>query len=424
MHTIASRFHRSLPDCDILNKNNRRESEQSVERQKLNWLCEISGIHVTLFDGNGLETVHQPIFDLGFAENCIQDFELQGRNIHHPLVLMLDPGYFIGVAQLDDARYAIVGPAAPYAVQREKLYACCGALVASDKMLTFCDELLRTPLCSYRKFAQMVALSIALFGSGEQAVSLEQIVLCNSSQTLRETPEQHLEKNLFFTRENEFRHTSVDWEARLFQSIEQGDGERLKQAMFSNMGGQAGNMSPDPLRQERYMFMSSITQVTRAAVRGGLPQETAYSLSDVYCQRMDALTSVPDISLLMFQMMQDFCERVNVVRKRPRYSQAIQKCCGYIDTHLHEPISLGDLANCCGLCRRTVSIKFKKETGYALPDYIHREKSKEAKYLLENTEYTIAEISAFLQYNSQSYFSKIFREIVGVTPQQFREGKQ
>jgi AraC-like DNA-binding protein len=408
--------------CYTATKKHSAEGEQTVEKLKLSWLSEVSGIQAAIYDGKTLEAAHGPIFDLRFADICVRDFILQGRDEAHPLVLMLDPGYFIGIARLGEARYVILGPAAPHTFQREKLYECCRFLISSDMMLAFCDALMRSPACSYRKFAQMVALSIDLLKNDEISVGIEQVVLCNSTQTHFESPDIHLGETRFISRENEIRHAASDWENRLFQALEQGDSERLKRTMFSNMGGQAGHMSPNPLRQERYIFVSSLTQATRAAIRGGLPPEEAYSLSDIYCQRMDAMSSVPDIGRLLFEMIQDFCERVYQVRQRPPYSQAIQKCCQYIDIHLHEPISLEDLAECCGLNRRTVSVKFKKETGLPLPDYIHREKVKEAKYLLKNTDYTIAEIGAYLQYPSQSYFTKIFKQQAGTTPQQFRTG--
>lgn len=394
-----------------------------MELEQLGWLYEISGISITIYDRKSLHTVHKPVFDSAFAEHCMQDFILQRRDEQHPLVLMLDPGYFIGIAQLREDKFAIFGPAAPYKVEREKLYDYCKLLLAPEVMLTFCEELLHTPLYSYRKFSQLIALALKiLMPHDARPINLEYIVLSNSSLDLGGASEQHLSKSAFYARENEIYHTSADWENELFLAVEHGDIERMKQIALGGMRGEAGNMSLNPLMQERYVFVVSVTQATRAAVRGGLSQETAYSLSDMYCQRMDALGGAQDISILMFKMLEDFCKRVEAVRSLPRYTPAIQKCCQYIDAHLHKPISLQDLADCCGLSRRSVSIKFKKETGCALPDYIHAERIKEAKYLLKNTDYTIADICSFLQYNSQSYFTKVFRQTTGATPLQFREG--
>ena len=58
---------------------------------------------------------------------------------------------------------------------------------------------------------------------------------------------------------------------------------------------------------------------------------------------------------------------------------------------------------------------------YLSNEYIHKEKIKEAKYLLQHSDYTLTEITLFLNYPSQSYFTQIFRRYTGWTPLQFRE---
>ena len=55
-----------------------------------------------------------------------------------------------------------------------------------------------------------------------------------------------------------------------------------------------------------------------------------------------------------------------------------------------------------------------------IPEYIHREKLREAKYLLERTDYTLTQITTFLNYPTQSYFTQIFKKYEGCTPQQYR----
>lgn len=56
-----------------------------------------------------------------------------------------------------------------------------------------------------------------------------------------------------------------------------------------------------------------------------------------------------------------------------------------------------------------------------IPEYIHREKLREAKYLLERTSYTLTQITAFLNYPTQSYFTQIFKKYEGCTPQKYRD---
>jgi len=64
---------------------------------------------------------------------------------------------------------------------------------------------------------------------------------------------------------------------------------------------------------------------------------------------------------------------------------------------------------------------FKKETGLALTDYIIKKRIFVAKQLLIKTSLSITDISARVGISYSSYFTKIFKEQVGVTPQEYRQ---
>ncbi|MEB8823047.1 helix-turn-helix transcriptional regulator [Bacillus cereus] len=67
-----------------------------------------------------------------------------------------------------------------------------------------------------------------------------------------------------------------------------------------------------------------------------------------------------------------------------------------------------------------LSTLFKKEVGMTLSEYIQREKVEEAKKLLTLTNYSLLEVSTFLNFNNQSYFTKIFKKYTEFTPKQYR----
>ena len=144
-------------------------------------------------------------------------------------------------------------------------------------------------------------------------------------------------------------------------------------------------------------------------------------MSDVYCQRMDAQTEIPAVQQLTYTMAMDFCRRVADAKNSGAQSSVVKDCIAYISAHLHEDLRVEELSQCCKLCSRSLSIKFKTEMGMGIPEYIHREKLREAKYLLTSTDYSLADIAGFLNYPTQSYFTQIFKRYVGTTPQQYRD---
>lgn len=64
---------------------------------------------------------------------------------------------------------------------------------------------------------------------------------------------------------------------------------------------------------------------------------------------------------------------------------------------------------------------FKKETGMALTDYIIEKRIAVAKQLLTKTSLPITTISSRVGISYSSYFTKIFKEKVGVSPFEYRQ---
>ena len=67
------------------------------------------------------------------------------------------------------------------------------------------------------------------------------------------------------------------------------------------------------------------------------------------------------------------------------------------------------------------SRKFQKEMGTRLSDYIRDTRLEYAKIWLLSTEKTVQEISEQLQFCSRNYFSRVFREKEGMSPQELRD---
>jgi AraC-like DNA-binding protein len=68
-----------------------------------------------------------------------------------------------------------------------------------------------------------------------------------------------------------------------------------------------------------------------------------------------------------------------------------------------------------------LSFLFKKEVGITVSEYIQQTKIDEVKKLLAYSKTPISEICSLLNFNDQSYFTKVFKKVVGITPKQYRE---
>ena len=127
---------------------------------------------------------------------------------------------------------------------------------------------------------------------------------------------------------------------------------------------------------------------------------------------------------LSLGMAMDFCEKVEKSRLPQQVSPVVQKALSYITVHLHESFGMEELSRHCHLCRRSLTIRFQKEVGMTVNEYVQKEKIEEAKFLLRHTETTLPEIAAYLNYSSQSYFTQQFKKHTGETPERYRARRQ
>lgn len=178
-----------------------------------------------------------------------------------------------------------------------------------------------------------------------------------------------------------------------------------------------------PLRQAKTSVIVFCSIVCRAAMEGGLSPEEAYSLGDAYIQNAENAKTMDELTAISVMMYDDFIRRVHRCRSDPARSEAVQKCCDYIEMNLGEKIRASDLASLAGYSEYYITRKFKEETGYFINDYLKFVRMERAKLLLQSTDLSILEIAGQLGFATRSYFSQAFREITGMPPTQFREQK-
>ena len=83
------------------------------------------------------------------------------------------------------------------------------------------------------------------------------------------------ENTLFQRREKLSKHTSYARERMQYDAIRSGQVEQILSLLQQKPDGTEGILSKDQLRNSKNMFIAGITLFTRAAIDGGVPEETA-----------------------------------------------------------------------------------------------------------------------------------------------------
>ncbi|MGN7382600.1 response regulator transcription factor [Paenibacillus sp. SAFN-117] len=97
--------------------------------------------------------------------------------------------------------------------------------------------------------------------------------------------------------------------------------------------------------------------------------------------------------------------------------QVIQQ---YIDRHLSENITSIDMARYLFLNPSYFSRYFKRLTGINFTDYVHQYKMKIAAKMLVTSSQTLESLAIGLGYSDRTYFSKVFKKYIGMTPSDYK----
>ena len=235
-----------------------------------------------------------------------------------------------------------------------------------------------------------------------------------------------LARAIFDIREEELISLyNLDSEHRLVEAIRNGNlalvTDRVGEVKYS-VDRLRAPFAQETKRQREYEVVALITIATRAAVSGGLDVDTAFSMSDLYLQRIDKHKTFRELEEIARHAIRSFCEKVAECKDKElgKYSPRIQKAIKYIRTHLHYPISLAEVASYTEISPKYLSSNFFKETGKKFSDFIRIERIREACLLLRTTKMSSIEIANSLSFSSQSYFIKVFLDVMGITPQKYR----
>ncbi len=107
--------------------------------------------------------------------------------------------------------------------------------------------------------------------------------------------------------------------------------------------------------------------------------------------------------------------------KLPASLSIVNKIEEIVRQNLDKPITCEEIAKQVFLNSEYLSRMFRKKTGKKLSSYITEQKMEEAKRQLKTTDKPVSVISMELGYGNFSHFSKCFRKICGVSPQEYRE---
>lgn len=218
----------------------------------------------------------------------------------------------------------------------------------------------------------------------------------------------------------EYHYNSLSMEKEIIKIVKSGEVILLDNLVKNMKPVRSGFLSKNPLKQERILFICTITLVSRAAIEAGVDPEHALTLSDNYIQKCQLLNKEEDVRNLYYESIREYTTLVSYLKNNDGSSIA-NKVTNYLLQNLSKRISLQELADYFYVSKTYLCKIFKKETGITLNNFLLKKKIEISKLLLQDEDKTILFISDYLGFSSQPHFTKTFLKFEKITPKEYRE---
>lgn len=276
------------------------------------------------------------------------------------------------------------------------------------------EKLTRVP--PYKSPAVFGDLSILLLTAaiylGEHSHLLE-------SQKQSAEQQQHISDTLqTLNAAQELPRYPIDKERGLTRAIREGDQAEARRLLNELLGHIIFCTGGDfDLMRTRSVELMSV--LSRAAEEGGADLEQVLSLNHQFLCESAYLHSAEDLTVWLTHVIERYTglvfDRVDI-----KHKDLIYRAIHYIKRRSCEHITLEDVAGYVGFSSSYFSKVFKEELSCTFNHYLNQLRIENSKPLLLNRELNLSDICYMVGFEDQSYFIKVFRKHVGVTPGQYR----
>lgn len=147
-------------------------------------------------------------------------------------------------------------------------------------------------------------------------------------------------------------------------------------------------------------------------------EEAQYRFGEML-QRLYHCKDVASLRLCMQQIQKQSLQAI-LPKEENQPTETVANAIQYIHQNYRNKISLNEVAEHVFLSPSYFSKKFKEEIGKNFNQYVNEIRTKQAKHLLKNTDYSLSEIASDIGFENLSYFSKVFRRITGLSPSAYQ----
>ncbi len=207
-------------------------------------------------------------------------------------------------------KYLLIGPVVFSSFIQTNLHINLPFLAQKDLTPVFCYNFYyfcSNVLLAHNLFSESPLIRDDLISSNCVKKAEDYDIMCNYSALV------------FERQEMDEPHNPYDQEIRESLSIENGDMEMYRKSISEDYIGKLGTLSKDALRNSKNLSIVLMTLASRAAIRGGLLPEIAFSMSDIFIQKIEEMTDPVVTVNLARQFQMEYIKAVAEIRQQKKF---------------------------------------------------------------------------------------------------------
>ncbi|MCL2129548.1 MAG: helix-turn-helix domain-containing protein [Treponema sp.] len=212
----------------------------------------------------------------------------------------------------------------------------------------------------------------------------------------------------------------MDKERTLLAAFRRGDnetGRRILNEIMENIG----RANPQDLEIFRYRVIELAVLLSRAAVsKEENNRENMFEINNRYLRKVLESKNTEELTDSLHLIAERMSGKLFSFQG-VRHASVLLKAERYIWENYTRKLSLEEISEAAGLSAPYFSTIFKEEMGENLSVYLNRLRVEKARVMLTETGKTLNEISKFCGFEDPSWFSKIFKNIMGISPGKYRK---
>lgn len=169
-------------------------------------------------------------------------------------------------------------------------------------------------------------------------------------------------------------------------------------------------------------ILELVVILSRATIDAGADINEIFWFSNSYISELDSINTVEDLSVWISGILHRYIN-YSFDFAVIKHSDVVYKVMEYVKANYNKKLTLDEISKNVYLSKSYLSSLFKEETGYSLSAYINKIRVEKSKILLMDISVSLVNIANMCGFEDQSYFTKVFKKTIGVSPKKYRDSR-